>query len=812
MAFDKNNSINEIIILFDKGNGFDGESVLTHTIGKISENIVIPLELESDAKAVRLEFSGMNCCVLKNFYITANNEMIEYKGNFINNASDSDLLFFNCEPFVEFNASPEQNILKISFKYVSVIFGDESDATVKTANSMLYSNNSLEGKSNEELIEIINSQNKTLIQKNTVLKNKDALIADLNKKNINLNKIYAEVIHSFYWRLTYLPRKTTSFIKRVMKKIPFLMTTLVFTKGFLRGGFYEGKKRVLNYKIATGKIKINPLKIPKEQRKTEERHSFRKSPKFSILVPLYNTADIFLKEMIESVQGQTYKNWELCLADGSDDAHSEVGKYCVSLAEKDERIKYVKLDENKGISENTNECLKMATGDYIALFDHDDILHPSALFEYVKVINDKKADFIYCDEATFVREEKDPYKIVFKHHKPEFSPDTLRSYNYICHFTCFARNLYEMVGGFNKDCDGSQDYDLILRLTEKAKSIVRIPKLLYFWRSHALSVASDVSAKPYVVDAAKKALSAHLDRVGLKGEVKDAYAPTTYRIKYEINNNPKVSIIIPNKDHIDDLENCINSILALSTYKNYEIIVVENNSTEDQTFSYYERIQKESSNVKVVTWDQKGFNYSAINNFGAKFATGEYVLLLNNDIEIITPEWIEEMLMFAQRNDVGAVGSKLYFPDDTIQHAGVILGIGGVAGHAHKNYDRNDYGYVSRAVISQNLTACTAACLLIRKDVFDKVNGLDEGFAVAFNDVDLCMKIRKAGYLIVFTPFAEFYHYESKSRGIEDSPEKVARFNGEINRFLKKWGNELEAGDPYYNPNLTLDREDFSFK
>ena len=671
----------------------------------------------------------------------------------------------------------------------------------------------------EQQEKIIKAQESNIKNKELLIAEKDLIISDYSNRYNALNGIYTEITNSFYWRITAVPRKITGKIKNATAKNYFLMKCLVFAKGFLRGGIKEGKKRIESYNAFIKRINGNNGKILKklyvlseENRVYEENYVFVSSPKISILVPLYNTPDNFLKEMIDSVRAQTYKNWELCLADGSDQEYHNVSQYCQALANNDSRIKYVKLSENKGISDNTNECLKMATGDFIALFDHDDVLHPSVLFEYVKVINEKNADFIYCDEATFTCEKKNNYKIVFNHHKPEFSPDTLRSYNYICHFTCFARELYEMVGGFNKEYDGSQDYDLILRLTEKANCIVRIPKLLYFWRAHALSVASGASAKPYVVNAAEKALAAHLERIGLKGSVRESYAPTTYKIDYEISGNPKVSIIIPNKDHIDDLGKCINSILSLSTYKNYEIIVVENNSEEKKTFEYYGNLEKEHSNIKVVTWDKKGFNYSAINNYGAGFANGEYILLLNNDIEIITPDWLEEMLMFAQREDVGAVGAKLYYPDDTIQHAGVILGIGGVAGHAHKNFYKHEYGYSSRACISQNLSACTAACLLVRKDVFDEVGGLDEGFAVAFNDIDLCMKIRDKGYLIVFTPYAEFYHYESKSRGFEDSPEKVKRFNGEIDRFQGKWGDELEAGDPYYNPNLTLIYEDFSFK
>ena len=451
----------------------------------------------------------------------------------------------------------------------------------------------------------------------------------------------------------------------------------------------------------------------------------------------------------------------------------------------------------------------MADGDYIALFDHDDLLHPSALYEMMCAICEQDADFIYTDEVTFLGNNTSD--ITVYNYKPDYSPDTLRSYNYICHFTAFSRQLLDSVGEFNSEYDGSQDYDLILRLTEKAKNIVHIPKALYFWRAHKASVASDVSAKPYVVDAAKKALSAHLHRVGLEGDVLDAVCPTTYKIQYKIKGNPLISVVIPNKDNVDDLEKCLASVYGKSTYKNFEVIVVENNSTEKITFEYYETAKQKYPNLKVISWE-KGFNFSAINNFAEKEAMGEYILLLNNDIEVITPDWIEQMLMFAQRDDVGAVGAKLYYPDDTIQHAGVILGVGGVAGHSHKNYDRQSPGYMSRAQIVQNLTACTAACLLLRRDVYRQVGGLDEGYAVAFNDVDFCMKIRKAGYLVVFTPFAELYHYESKSRGQEDTTEKRNRFNSEVFRFQEKWASELKSGDPYYNPNLTLITENFDLR
>ena len=546
-------------------------------------------------------------------------------------------------------------------------------------------------------------------------------------------------------------------------------------------------------------------RISGRRERKEKATIFSKNVKFSIVVPLYNTPVKFLREMIKSVQNQTYANWQLCLADGSDNEHNYVGEYVRNVA--DDRICYKKLEKNMGIADNTNACIEMASGDFIALFDHDDLLHPSALFEMARVVEDG-ADFIYTDEVTFVGRTSN---ITIYNFKPDYSPDTLRSYNYICHFTAFSKELLNTVGGFNREYDGSQDYDLILRLTEKAKNIVHIPKALYFWRSHKASVASDVSAKPYVVESAKRALASHIERLGLSGRVEDATVPTTYKIQYDIIGEPLVSIIIPNKDHTDDLKKCLTSVYQKSTYKNFEVVVVENNSTEPETFEYYKAAQSKYDNLRVITWE-RGFNYSAINNFAAKQVDGEYILLLNNDIEVITPDWIEQMLMFAQRKDVGAVGAKLYYDDDTIQHAGVIVGLGGVAGHSHKGFARDNPGYMARASIAQNLSACTAACLLIRKDVYDQVEGLDEEYAVAFNDIDLCMKIRASGYSIVFTPFAEFYHYESKSRGDEDTPEKRARFNSEVFRFQERWKKQLKSGDPYYNPNLSLDTEDFALK
>lgn len=623
---------------------------------------------------------------------------------------------------------------------------------------------------------------------------------DLKRQLACAKMEYDIISNAAFWKITKPLRVLFDFLKR----IPVLKAVYKTLKSIKQHGFkYTFKKirRKLKTKSDAAQVLYTPKDLEK-QRKTK----FDKDVKFSILVPLYNTPEKYLREMIDSVRNQTYAKWELCLADGSDTKHTKIEKICKDYAKKDERIKYRRLEKNLGISGNTNACIDMSTGNYTALFDHDDLLHPAALYEVMRAICEKNADFIYTDENTFHDTPKDAY---CPHYKPDFSPDTLRSYNYICHFTVFKSSLLEKTGGFRPEFDGSQDYDMVLRLTEQAENIVHIPIILYYWRAHKNSVASDISAKPYTIVAAKKALAEHLDRLDIRGEVEDSSIPSTYRIKYEVQGEPLISIIIPNKDHVSDLDLCLKTIQERSTYRNFEVIVVENNSTEKETFEYYDVITEKYGNVKVVKWDYE-FNYSKINNFGFKYASGDYVVLLNNDVEILTPDWLEEMLMFVQRKDVGAAGMMLYYSDDTIQHAGVIIGIGGVAGHSHKYFKRGDYGYASRLTIAQNLSAVTAAAVMIRSDVFREVSGLDDSFAVAFNDVDLCLRIREAGYLIVWTPYSEAYHYESKSRGLEDTPEKQERFKRECDRFYDRWDGFLKKGDPYYNPNLTLEREDFS--
>lgn len=549
-----------------------------------------------------------------------------------------------------------------------------------------------------------------------------------------------------------------------------------------------------------------------EERKRQEETVFPNMVIISILTPLWNTPENFLRDMIGSVQKQTYGNWELCLADGSDDAHAYVGEICRELAGKDERIRYRKLEKNEGIAGNTNQCLTMATGEYIGLFDHDDMLHPCVLFEYVKAINEKNADYVYCDEATF--KNGDINQMITMHFKPDYAIDNLRANNYICHFSVFSRKLLDGTELFRTKFDGSQDHDMILRLTDKAEHVVHVPKLLYYWRLHAGSVASGIEAKPYAIESARGAVADHLRKHGFEHfTITSTRAfETIFKITYEIIGDPKISIIIPNKDHVEDLRRCVTSIIEKSTYDNYEIVIVENNSETKEIFSYYEEL-KNNPSIKIVTF-KGAFNYSAVNNFGVGAATGDYVLLLNNDTQVITVNWLEELLMYAQREDVGAVGGKLYYADKTIQHAGVVIGLGAhrTAGHTHYRQKRENLGYMGRLCYAQDVSAVTGACLMVKKKLYEEAGGLDEGFAVSLNDVDFCLKLRQLGYLNVFTPFAELYHYESVSRGLDTDGEKAARYNEESARFREKWKVQLEAGDPYYNPNFTLDKSDFSLR
>ena len=649
-------------------------------------------------------------------------------------------------------------------------------------------------------------------------------VADLEDKNQELQFKLDRIKNNPIWKASTPARNTMHWVIRQRDRLR--------NQGSVRGVIAKIKYKQIEKKAMTH---FGTESFPSEEtRAQQEKAVFANMPLISILVPLYNTPEKFLRDMIESVLAQTYSNWQLCLADGSDAEHIGLVSSIVREYQKTEKalqhdgtskISYQKLEKNEGIAGNTNHCLELAKGEYIGLFDHDDILHPEVLYWYVKAINEENADYIYCDETTFKGD--DINKMITMHFKPDYAIDNLRANNYICHFSVFKRTLLDGTELFRTKFDGSQDHDMILRLTDRAEHIVHVPKLLYYWRSHAGSVASDISAKPYAIEAAKGAVADHLRRHGYEHfKITSTRAfETIFKITYEVMGSPKISIVIPSCEHAEDLKRCITSIYEKSVYDNYEIIVVENGSTSSEVKGYYEELRNGSLKdiVKVVDYYEGGahlnpdgskpaFNYSAVVNYGVQHSTGEYIVFLNNDTQVITVNWMEELLMYAQRSDVGAVGGKLYFPDRKIQHAGVVLKLGAhrTAGHSHYGQEGMNLGYMGRLCYAQDVSAVTGACMMVSRAKYDEVGGYDESFQVSLNDVDFCLKLREKGYLNVFTPFAELYHYESLSRGLDLEGENAKRYESESEHFRTKWKEVLDKGDPYYNPNFSLDRSDFS--
>ena len=530
----------------------------------------------------------------------------------------------------------------------------------------------------------------------------------------------------------------------------------------------------------------------------------------SVVVPLYNTPQKFLRQMIESVQAQTYPQWQLVLVDASDEAHSDVGKTARSYAAKEPRICYHK-QANQGIAGNTTAGFKLATGGALALLDHDDVLYPNALYEVVQCMQKTGADFVYTDEIVLSGSLKE---LGGYHFKPDYSPDYLRSCNYITHLMVFARELLEKAGAEERsEFDGAQDYDLTLRLTEQAACIRHIPKVMYIWRGHAASTAQDMEAKPYAVQAGVRAIEAHFKRLGLAGSAEAIPgAPGAYRLHYELTGQPLISVVIPNKDHREDLERCLASLYQKAGYDRFEVVVVENNSTDPETFAYYKQAAETYKNLKVVTY-QGSFNFAAVCNLGVKESSGEQILLLNNDIEVLTDGFLKEMLSYSQQQDVGCVGAKLFFPDGTIQHGGVIMGINGTAGHSHKSHPGDAVGDLYRLVTTQDYMAVTGACLMVKRELYDACGGLDaENFAVAYNDIDLCLKLWQKGLLNVFTPAAQCIHYESKSRGLDETGPNAVRYNREKKNFIEKYRTLIDTPDPYYNPHFNTKFENFGLK
>ena len=548
--------------------------------------------------------------------------------------------------------------------------------------------------------------------------------------------------------------------------------------------------------------------IPTEETlETQRKQKFDYSPLISIAVPAYQTPVEFLRQMIESLIVQTYSNWELCIVNASPD-NEEMQKVLAEYSAGDSRVRFCNLKENLGIAENTNRAFAMTKGEFVGLLDHDDLLAPNALYEIVKILQDHpQADALYTDEDKVTTELDEHFQ---PHLKPDFNLDLLRSNNYICHFFVVRKSIVEKAGGFRKEFDGAQDYDFIFRCTENAGEVLHVPEILYHWRTHKASTADNPASKMYAFEAGKRAIEAHLERTGTEGEVSHTQDLGFYRVKYPVQGKPLVSVIIPNKDEKETLQTCLEMLEKNTGYQNFEIIIVENNSTTDEIFRYYKELSG-NRKIHLLRWG-KEFNYSAINNFAVAHAKGEYLLFLNNDVKSINSDWLEEMLGVCQRPEVGGVGAKLIYPDNTIQHAGCVIGMGGIAGHMFVDMPADRTGYLHKASLLQDMSAVTAACLLMKKEVFEQAGGFTEELAVAFNDVDLCLKVRKNGYLIVYDPYVKLYHMESKTRGAEDSKEKVRRFQTEIEYMRCHWIDILKNGDPCYNKNLSLTKWNYSLK
>lgn len=559
------------------------------------------------------------------------------------------------------------------------------------------------------------------------------------------------------------------------------------------------KKKLTRKEYADYDTWLRIMRVSRQELFAQRKTKFSYAPKFSVVVPLYHTPAKFLKDLVRSMMYQSYANWELCLVNASpEDVH--LTSLLENWAMRDKRIRVIRLEKNLGIAQNTNAGIAASTGEFIAFLDHDDFLEPDALFCYADALNkDKTIDVFYSDE-----DKTDEYAAhyFYPHFKSDFNIDLLHANNYMCHFLAVRKSLVDTVGGLNEKFDGAQDYDFVLRLTENTKKIYHCPRILYHWRCSNQSTAANQGNKMYAIHAGKAALNAHYKRIGWNARAQEGAVDGWYQTKFTLKEEPLVSILIPNKDHTDDLDVCLNSFFERADYQNYEFIIIENNSVLPETFAYYEKIEKEHDNVKVVYWEA-GFNYSTINNFGFKFAKGDYIMLLNNDVELITPDIFQSMLGFCMRPEVGIVGAKLLYNDHTVQHAGVLVGAGGLADHVFKGLHEDDPGYMGRAISSQDVSAVTAACLMVKKSVYEEVGGLEEEFQVAFNDVDFCLKVRKAGYLIVYDADVKLFHYESKSRGMEDTTERFIRFGNEMMLLNSKWDILSTFVDPYYNPNLS---------
>lgn len=763
-------------LYIDSGEGFNAKDTVKQKVNlkedSFEQSFLFDLSSCKGIKGLRIDPLNYSCIAkVKEVTVKTKTEEIVLESKDISPNSffeNEKGYYFGNDPqiFINFDFSSNIEYMKVCFEYYKTGTPASFEA-LKELSRFVQKKDAL-----------LTQKEQILEQKEQMLKHKDNVINHKNRKINNMNRHIAELNHLA--QSLRIRNRVKNIIKRILPKKA--VEWIKYLKS--HGAFYKRESFLVKKQIK----------------------SFKRKPLISVVMPVYNVDPKWLKLAVKSLENQWYKNWELCICDDKS-TNEETIKYLKSIKNKKIKIYYSNINQNISIA--SNEAFKMAKGEYIALMDNDDELSCDAFYEVVKAINEHGAEFIYSDE------DKIDMNGVFcePHFKANYSNEMILSQNYISHLGVIKKEVMEKAGLWRAGFEGAQDYDLYLRVFELTDKIYHIPKILYHWRKIPGSTAASFNDKSYAAEAGRKAIEEALSRRGIKGEVRVGKYAGTYKIDYEIKNDPLVSIVIPFKDKPELLKLCVESIIYESTYENYEIIGISNNSEEAITFNEIERLKALDKRVSFYEYNVP-FNYSQINNHAVKeYAKGEHIILLNNDIEIISRDWIEQMLMYSQTEHIGCVGAKLYYPNDTIQHAGVIIGLGGVAGHSHKYFPREGAGYFYRLNIVQNLSAVTAACLMVKKSIYDEVGGLNENdLKIAFNDVDFCLRVQEKGYKNVFTPYCEAYHHESISRGAEDNPEKVARFNSEV-EYMKTRHNEiLKNGDPYYNVNLTLDRENFSAK
>lgn len=791
-------------LYIDTGNGFNEESSLKFdSVQLTSSSSVINFDISNFNSIKRFRFDPLKGRLSK---VKITNIRYELSGGSFSSYNLNDL-FYNgvlIDSYIWFNHYHPYFIFELPDGVTNLSISYDCFVLTNDDIVNLYKiNDELLVKKDRMISEIITEKDEIISEMHGMISEKDRIISEMHgmitEKDRLISEKHNELV-SIYNSVSY----------RLIDKIRNISAVKFCYKCILKPivlPFWKLYKFVFKRKVDVpkeGYTYHNPLKNKDYLRQVKkEIKSFEKKPLISIVIPVYNVDPTWLKLAINSIKKQVYKNWEICIADDCSTNEKTI-KYLKSL--KSKKIKVLFAEENGNISKASNLAANLASGDYLALLDNDDELTPDALYENVKLINQNNCDFIYSDEDKIT--VKNTY--VEPHYKPDYSPDFLLSQNYICHFAVFKKSIFDLVGGFRTGYEGSQDHDLFLRIVENTDQIGHIPKVLYHWRTIPGSTAEKYDSKNYAWEAEKKAIQDALVRRNIEGTVSFGRYPGSCRVQRKINGNPLVSIIIPFKDAPDLLKTCIDSILSKSTYNNVEIIGISNNSELNDTEILMQKYEA-NENIHFYEYNHP-FNYSEINNFAAQYAKGEYLLFLNNDIEVITPTWIEEFLQHSQRKEVGVVGAKLLYPDNTIQHGGMVLGIHGSTGHVHYNQPREAAGYFSRLSVTQNFTMVTAAAMMIRKSLFSEIGGFDPGYKVAYNDTDLCLRLFEKGFLNVWTPFAELYHHECKTRGYNDTKEKQDLCLFETDRFVKRWGYLIEKGDPYYNPNLSLMSHNFEIK